>query len=216
MTKLVNNLVYDHTLACTRCTTRWPERPQGDFHRSSQARACSFPRSPGPVILITALTFNSVLIINSVMTTETHHAHSIAGFEEPYVAYERARRQKHTADDLTALETLVLRRVVAGGCLEQHTLRSEIGPSLSRVVSHLVERNLVRPTIDSRDRRRHVLYPTGPGQRLLAKLDAAHAANLNNPIHVQQAAPAPSSSQHASSETVPTMSSDQSEAKPTT
>ena len=153
-------------------------------------------------------------MINSEMTNEADNTHRPAGFEEPFVVYERARRQKHGPDHLSALETLVLRRVVASGCLEQQTLRPQIGrSSLSRVLARLSKRNLVKSTIDSRDRRRHVLYPTGPGQKLLAKIDAAHAANLNGSMQVQPGAPAPSSSEHTSSEPVST-GSDRPEAKP--
>ena len=167
------------------------------------------------VIFITALTFNSVLMINTEMTNEADNANRPAGFEEPFVVYERARRQKHGPDDLSALETLVLRRVVVSGCLEQETLRPQVGrSSLSRVLARLTKRNLVKSTIDSRDRRRHVLYPTGPGQRLLAKIDAAHAANLNASVQVQPEAPAPSAPERTSSGPVST-DSRSAEAKPT-
>ena len=153
-------------------------------------------------------------MINSEMTNESDNTHRPAGFEEPYVVYERARREKHGPDHLSPLETFVLRRVVASTCLEQQTLRSQIGrSSLSRVLSRLSARNLVKSTIDSRDRRRHVLYRTGPGKRLLAKIDAAHAANLNASVQVQPIATAPSSSEHTSSEPG-SRGSDQHEAKP--
>ena len=82
-----------------------------------------------------------------------------AGFEEPFVVYERARRQKHGPDHLSALETLVLRRVVDGTRVEQQTLRSQIRrSSLSRVLSRLSKRKLVKSTIDSRDRTSRLLF----------------------------------------------------------
>lgn len=161
-----------------------------EMQKSGRRRGCDLVGSDAPlrqVTFITALNMSAVLNIKSMANvTET-----TPGFEEERLAYERARRQKHSPDHLTPLEVFVLRQVVNDRCIEEHTLRSGIGrTSLSRALSSLAKRNLVKSMIDSRDRRKRVLFSTGPGERRLAELDAAHTQAAPQIPQAPEAGPA--------------------------
>ena len=100
------------------------------------------------------------------------------GFEDRLIAYQRAQRRSSPGLKLSPQEVSILRYVATHNEAREKELQvaKSYGPaSLSRAISRLVDRKLLKREVAPEDARRHVLRLTEKGSSALSKWDETFA-----------------------------------------